>query len=118
MDQSGRRPQRLDSLKPRSQPRKVQKPPSKQCPSCGPDKADIGEEDGVVICRACGTVISETNIVSEVQFVETSTGGHVAIGSYLTNDQAHAAGGLAGLRHVGSGRSHAEAIGKQYNEHG
>lgn len=113
--------QRLDSFKnpqPRSSPavsqtQQIEKPSAKRCqnPSC--QSLDIGEEDGIVICQQCGTVVNEINIVSEMQFAETAAGGHIALGSYVGNDQAHASSGITGLRHGGStSREMTESNGK------
>ena len=66
-----------------------------------------------MICQECGTVVTEANIVSEVQWAETNAGGHIALGAYIGSDQAHAIGGIAGLRNSGStNRDLAEANGK------
>lgn len=66
-----------------------------------------------MICQECGTVVTEANIVSEVQWAETHAGGHIALGAYIGSDQAHAVGGIAGLRNSGSNsRDIAEANGK------
>lgn len=116
--------QRLDSLRnpqPRSSPgahqiqqdQQVTMTLAKRCrnPSCR--SVTFGEEEGNLVCQECGTVISEGNIVSEVQFAETSAGGHLQLGSYVGTDQAHAANGLVGLRHSGAGsRDITEATGK------
>lgn len=115
--------QRLDSFKnpqlrsspPLPQTQQNENPSAKTCqnPSC--KSLDIGEEDGIVICQQCGTVVNEMNIVSELQFAETSAGGHVAMGSYVGNDQAHASSGITGLRHGGSSsREMTESNGKSF----
>lgn len=54
------------------------------------------EEDGLYICRGCGTVVSESNIVSEVTFGETSSGAAVVQGSYVGADQSHARNSMGG----------------------
>ncbi len=83
-----------------------------QCPTCQDN--DVGEEDGHIVCHACGTVISESNIVSEIQFAETSGGGHLMIGQHVGSDQAHARSGLLGLKNAGgsNSREHSLANGK------
>ena len=66
-----------------------------------------------MICQECGTVVTEANIVSEVQWAETHAGGHIALGAFIGSDQSHAIGGIAGLRNSGSSnRDIAEANGK------
>ena len=45
-------------------------------------------EDG--ICKSCGTIIEESNIVAEVQFGENSSGAAVVQGSFVSADQGTA----------------------------
>lgn len=118
------RPQRLDSLKnPIARPlpgakrltvAEQAKRTAKACTNPDCQSADVGEEDGNVICRQCGTVLSESLIVTdEVQFVENSAGGMTATGQRVLADQAHTFGGLAGLRSYNpESRSAAETNGK------
>jgi transcription factor IIIB subunit 2 len=64
-----------------------------------------GIEDG--ICMGCGTVIDDSNIVSEVQFGENSSGAAVLQGVYLPGDQGgvrSAGPGLRGMGNEGEGR--------------
>jgi transcription factor IIIB subunit 2 len=64
-----------------------------------------GIEDG--ICMGCGTVIDDSNIVSEVQFGENSSGAAVVQGSYLGADQGgvrSSGPGLRGMGNEGEGR--------------
>ena len=83
-------------------------PTARQCPNPSCHDKDVGEEEGQIICRGCGTVISESNIVAEVQFAETSSGGHLMLGQHVGSDQAHAKGTLRALRN-GSGLTSREA---------
>lgn len=119
------RPQRLDSLKgPLSRPppaaqrlqvaEQAKKAPSKICPNPDCQSTNVGEEDGNVICHECGTVVSESVIVTdEVQFAETSNGGHATVGSYIGAGQAYASGGMAGLRSANpDARAATEATGR------
>ena len=118
------RPQRLDSLKkPIARPlpgakrftvAEQAKRTAKVCTNPECQSADVGEEDGNVICHECGTVLSESVIVTdEVQFMENSTGGMTATGQRVQADQAHTIGGLAGLRSYNpDARGAAEANGK------
>ena len=75
---------------------------ARQCPNPECHDKDVGEEDGQIICRGCGTVISESNIVAELQFAETSSGGHLMIGQHIGSDQAHARGTVQGLKNAGA----------------
>ena len=103
---------RLDSLKnplPRlpHQPAKTSKkaqrvPNARQCPNPNCHDKDVGEEDGQLVCRGCGTVVSDSNIVSEISFGETSAGAAVVQGSYVGADQSYARGAIAsGLKSAG-----------------
>lgn len=116
-DSQPRQPQRLQSLKnprprvpfsPRQQQHQQQvdrpsvAPPARRCPNPDCDEPDPFEDNGNVICRTCSTVISDANIVSELQFAETSSGGHLMVGQHVGADQAFARGSLAGLRNAGA----------------
>ncbi|MCL4127796.1 UNVERIFIED_CONTAM: hypothetical protein GTU68_018923, partial [Idotea baltica] len=56
------------------------------CPHCGCSKIEIEPARGDAICTSCGTVLSEHNIVSEIQFFENAKGGSSAIGQFVSND--------------------------------
>lgn len=62
------------------------KPRQKLCPSKTCTSLEV--EDGV--CTGCGTVIDDMNIVSEVQFGETSSGAAMVQGTYIGADQGGA----------------------------
>lgn len=74
--------------------------PNKACPN--PNVVDG-------TCQTCGRVADESNIVSEVQFGETSSGAAVVQGSYLGADQGGVRinGGPAFRRVAGSGAGEA-----------
>ncbi|SRR6266536_1265929 len=55
--------------------------PNKQC-------ATPQIEDG--ICHNCGTIVDDSNIVSEIQFGENSSGAAVVQGSFVGADQGMA----------------------------
>ncbi|KAJ5390440.1 Transcription factor IIIB 70 kDa subunit [Penicillium cataractarum] len=94
---------RLASLKPptsipikRPQPigrpqaaRPTTHPKTQSCPNPGCPAPHIVEDEGQKVCSGCGTVISESNIVSEVTFGETSSGAAVVQGSFVGSDQTH-----------------------------
>ncbi|KAF3080443.1 transcription factor TFIIIB subunit brf1 [Orbilia oligospora] len=62
--------------------------PSCPNPSCSnPSVEDIDDKR---ICTSCGTVVTESFIVSEITFGETSSGAAVVQGSYVGADQKHA----------------------------
>ncbi|ANB12436.1 transcription factor TFIIIB subunit BRF1 [Sugiyamaella lignohabitans] len=60
-------------------------------------------QSGEYCCTNCGTVVEESNIVSEITFGESSAGAITVTGSFVGADQAHAgSGGLHG--HQGESR--------------
>ncbi|KAJ5692844.1 Transcription factor IIIB 70 kDa subunit [Penicillium macrosclerotiorum] len=94
---------RLASLKPpnpipikrpqpigRPQPaRPTTHPKTQSCPNPGCPAPHIVEDDGQKVCSGCGTVISESNIVSEVTFGESSSGAAVVQGTFVGEGQTH-----------------------------
>jgi transcription factor IIIB subunit 2 len=78
---------------------------SSQCPNKACPNPNV--VDGT--CQTCGRVADESNIVSEVQFGETSSGAAVVQGSYLGADQGGVRinGGPAFRRVAGSGTGEA-----------
>lgn len=84
-------------------------PPPKQSPSNGVltctnpncDASNVIDEDGMQVCTNCGIVISESAIVAEVTFGETSAGAAVVQGTYVGADQTH--GRTFGPSHLGGG---------------
>ncbi|KAF3387390.1 Transcription factor IIIB 60 kDa subunit [Penicillium rolfsii] len=81
-----RRPQPIG----RPQPARPKTHPKTQsCPNPGCPAPHIVEDEGQKVCSGCGTVISESNIVSEVTFGETSSGAAVVQGSFVGSDQTH-----------------------------
>ncbi|ROT63446.1 hypothetical protein C7M84_018658 [Penaeus vannamei] len=59
---------------------------SSRCQHCGCGDIDIDPARGDAVCTSCGTVLSEHNIVSEVQFLENSHGGSSAVGQFVSSD--------------------------------
>ncbi|XP_060773684.1 BRF1 RNA polymerase III transcription initiation factor subunit b isoform X2 [Neoarius graeffei] len=59
---------------------------ARQCKSCGGADIDIDQARGSAVCTACGSVLEDNIIVSEVQFVENSGGGASAIGQFVSAD--------------------------------
>jgi uncharacterized OB-fold protein len=56
-----------------------------KCNVCG--SSDIDYTESSTHCRACGIVLEESQIVSDVTFAENSAGGAVVQGSYVSNEQ-------------------------------
>ncbi|XP_060722525.1 BRF1 RNA polymerase III transcription initiation factor subunit b isoform X2 [Tachysurus vachellii] len=59
---------------------------ARQCKNCGGADIDIDQARGSAVCTACGSVLEDNIIVSEVQFVENSGGGASAIGQFVSAD--------------------------------
>jgi len=57
------------------------------------------------ICHGCGTVVDDSNIVSEVQFGESSSGAAVVQGSFLGADQGTARSMGSAFIRAGGGES-------------
>lgn len=64
-------------------------------PSCRDPK--IESHDDKRICVSCGTVVNESNIVSEVTFGEAASGAAILQGSYVGADQSHARSAPGGM---------------------
>lgn len=64
-------------------------PKTTTCPNPGCPAPHIVEDDGQKVCSGCGTVISESNIVSEVTFGETASGAAVVQGTFVGEGQSH-----------------------------
>ncbi|XP_051868341.1 BRF1 RNA polymerase III transcription initiation factor subunit b isoform X1 [Pristis pectinata] len=59
---------------------------SRVCRTCGCTDIDIDQARGDAVCTACGSVLEDNIIVSEVQFVENSGGGSSAVGQFVSLD--------------------------------
>ena len=70
--------------------RAQQKSKAYTCPNPACPAPNIVEDDDKRVCEGCGTVISDSNIVSEVTFGETSAGAAVVQGQHVGADQAYA----------------------------
>ncbi|WFC98960.1 transcription factor TFIIIB subunit brf1 [Malassezia yamatoensis] len=57
-----------------------------RCTNCGSLAIDFA--DSQAVCSACGVVLEESQIVSDITFAENTAGGAVVQGSYLGADQA------------------------------
>lgn len=64
------------------------------CPGCASSNpADFDDSNGSLICTNCGTVLNDSQIVSEISFGETSSGAAIVQGSYVAEGQTHVGGG-------------------------
>lgn len=59
---------------------------SSRCQHCGCGEIDVDPARGDAVCTSCGTVLSEHNIVSEVQFLDNFHGGSSAVGQFVASD--------------------------------
>ncbi|GFR12410.1 transcription factor IIIB 90 kDa subunit [Trichonephila clavata] len=57
-----------------------------QCNKCGSTDIDTDSPCGNVVCIACGNVLEDSGIVSEVQFVQDSRGASRAVGQLVSFD--------------------------------
>lgn len=77
---------------------------SMTCPNNACPNPNIIEDDGRQVCATCGVVARESNIVSELQFGETSSGAAAVQGSYVGEGRTHgqsSGGPRPGLTHDG-----------------
>ncbi|KAJ5155863.1 hypothetical protein N7492_008666 [Penicillium capsulatum] len=81
-----RRPQPVGRAQP---PRPTTHPKTTTCPNPGCPAPHIVEDEGQKVCSGCGTVISESNIVSEVTFGESASGAAVVQGTFVGEGQTH-----------------------------
>lgn len=56
------------------------------CRACGGTDIELDAARGDAVCTACGSVLEDNIIVSEVQFVENSGGGSSAVGQFVSLD--------------------------------
>ncbi len=74
------------------------------CPNNACPNPNLIEDDGRQVCATCGVVARESNIVSELQFGETSSGAAAVQGSYVGEGRTHgqsSGGPHPGLIHDG-----------------
>jgi transcription factor IIIB 90 kDa subunit len=85
---------RLDSLKnPRRSTSRINRPAQKTTPTCGNSsctRSDVVEDDGKLICRSCGFVVSDVQITQELTFGEAANGAAVVQGVYVGANEENA----------------------------
>ncbi|KAI9704376.1 MAG: transcription factor TFIIIB subunit brf1 [Candelina mexicana] len=109
--------QRLASIKNPPPVRRAQPQSAvRTCPNPSCPDPQIDDVEGNRVCTTCGTLVSDSNIVSEVQFGETSSGAAVVQGSYVGADQSHARSMGTAFKRAGGleSREAQEASGKRY----
>jgi transcription factor IIIB subunit 2 len=111
--QPPRRPNPLSNIRPVRKPtpivRQALQSGSKSrrlCPNktCSSPKV----EDG--ICKSCGTIIEDSNIVAEVQFGESASGAAVVQGSFVSADQGTAKSMGPAFRRAGDGQDREKTL--------
>ncbi|TRY95573.1 hypothetical protein DNTS_001646 [Danionella cerebrum] len=76
----------------------------RQCKNCGGADIDTDPARGSAVCTACGSVLEDNIIVSEVQFVENSSGVSSAIGQFVSADGTSKAPVLGSGFHTSLGK--------------
>ncbi|KAI9800544.1 MAG: hypothetical protein M1825_004093 [Sarcosagium campestre] len=113
-----RKPGIMTRLKGVRVPPKRQKPSAniRSCPNSACTRSKVEDHDGQRVCETCGTVVSDSNIVSEVQFGETSSGAAIVQGGFVSADQTHAHSMGSAFKRAGGmeSREVSEANGKRY----
>ncbi|KAM6165660.1 transcription factor IIIB 90 kDa subunit isoform 2-T2 [Erethizon dorsatum] len=74
------------------------------CRACGGTDIELDAARGDAVCTACGSVLEDNIIVSEVQFVENSGGGSSAVGQFVSLDGPGKTPTLGGGFHVNLGK--------------
>ncbi|KAI9791312.1 MAG: transcription factor TFIIIB subunit brf1 [Peltula sp. TS41687] len=90
---------------------------SRICPNPSCTDPRVEDCDDKRVCMSCMTLVSDSNIVSEVQFGETSSGAAIVQGSYVGADQSHARNMGGGAFKRGGGmdsREVRDANGRRY----
>ena len=59
---------------------------SSVCSHCGGSDIEYDQARGDAICTACGCVLEDSIIVSEVSFAEQSTGASSVIGQFVSSE--------------------------------
>ncbi|XP_051511723.1 BRF1 RNA polymerase III transcription initiation factor subunit b isoform X1 [Myxocyprinus asiaticus] len=77
---------------------------SRKCKNCGGADIDTDPARGSAVCTACGSVLEDNIIVSEIQFVENSGGVSSAIGQFVAADGTSKAPALGSGFHTGLGK--------------
>ncbi|XP_077394078.1 BRF1 general transcription factor IIIB subunit a isoform X2 [Festucalex cinctus] len=56
------------------------------CKNCGSSDVDVDHARGDAVCMTCGSVLEDSIIVSEVEFVESGGGGSLAVGQFVSSE--------------------------------
>lgn len=85
------------------------------CPTCACTEIDIVDVSGEAVCVSCGTIIEENNIVSSVEFHESSGGAHSVVGQFVSSSATKSYGniGTSGRNYGIESRANTLANGKK-----
>ncbi|XP_077477770.1 transcription factor IIIB 90 kDa subunit-like [Stigmatopora argus] len=78
---------------------------TRTCKNCGSSDVDVDHARGDAVCMACGSVLEDNIIVSEVEFVETGGGGSLAVGQFVSSE--------GGPKHPSFGEGHLANTGRE-----
>ncbi|KAI9893469.1 MAG: transcription factor TFIIIB subunit brf1 [Vezdaea aestivalis] len=73
------------------------------CPNPSCTDPQIEQHHGQQVCITCGTVVNDANIVSEVQFGESSSGAAVVEGVFIGPNEGHARATIPGGNRISLG---------------
>ncbi|GIX64990.1 transcription factor IIIb subunit [Babesia caballi] len=68
------------------------------CKYCGSDQIESCKQQGELVCRNCGAVLQENNVLEAVQYAENPTGNSTLIGRFVPTG----GGGMGSLKYSSS----------------
>ncbi|KAK1934346.1 putative transcription factor TFIIB subunit [Babesia divergens] len=68
------------------------------CKYCGSDQIESCKQQGELVCRNCGAVLQENNVLEAVQYAENSAGNSTLIGRFVPTG----GGGMGSLKYSSS----------------
>jgi len=85
------------------------------CPTCACTEIDIVDVSGEAVCVSCGTILEENNIVSSIEFQESSGGAHSVVGQFVSASASKSYGnvGTSGRNYGIESRANTLASGKK-----
>lgn len=85
------------------------------CPTCACTEIDIVDVSGEAVCVSCGTILEENNIVSSIEFQESSGGAHSVVGQFVSASASKSYGnvGTSGRNYGMESRANTLANGKK-----
>ncbi|KAI9844038.1 MAG: transcription factor TFIIIB subunit brf1 [Sclerophora amabilis] len=89
---------------------------ARTCPNPSCNDPHLEDVDDKRVCTSCGSVVSDSNIVSEVQFGDSASGAAVVQGSYVSADQSHTRSLGSAFKRAGGmeSREISDANGRRY----